>query len=331
MRRIGGAAGASAPRSKLKSAPPRGRKLAEITVVGGRGGLAAAVAAALGSAHVKADVRTFPDGESKITLDAEPETGAPVAVVHSTSPPVDSNLVQALSMIREARRFTGEVTAAIPYMGYARQDKKFLGGEVVTMEVVAGLFEAAGATKVVVVDIHSREALSHFSVPAVNVSAVPELAAHFVGQGLADPLVVSPDLGGAHRAREFAKRIGAAECVVLEKKRDRHTGEVRIVGAGPGEAGGRDIVLVDDMISTGGSMVEAAGFLRERGCGRVFAVCTHALLMGGAAERMRRAGVSEIVGTNTVSGRPNGGCTIVNVAGSVAGSVAASHGEPGNN
>ena len=292
-------------------------------MIGSRSGLAAGVAGRLGAAHVKADVRTFPDGEGKITLDSEPERGMPVAVVHSTSPPVDSNLVRLLSMIREARRFTDDVTAAVPYMGYARQDRRFLGGEVVTMEVVAGLIEAAGASRVVVVDIHSREALSHFSVSAVNVSAVPELAAHFGGRDLSDPLVVSPDAGGAGGARRFAGLLGA-ECAALEKERDRYTGEVRIAGAGMGAVGGRDIVLVDDMISTGGSIAKAAGFLRERGCGRVFAVCTHALLVGRAAEKMRAAGVSEIVGTNTVGGQEEsaGRGASVDVAGVVAEPIA---------
>lgn len=293
-------------------------------MIGGRNGLAAGVAGRLGAAHVKADVRVFPDGEGKITLDSRPEKGRPAAVVHSASPPVDSNLVRALSMIREARRFADDVTAVIPYMGYARQDQSFLDGEVVTMEVVAGLLESAGATRVVVVDIHSERALSHFSVPASNVSAVPELAAHFAGRGLSDPLVVSPDVGGIERTRRFAELLGAG-CATLEKERDRHTGEVRIVGADLGEAAGRDIVLVDDMISTGGSIVKAAGFLKERGCGRIFAACTHAILVGEAEDRIRAAGVSEIVGTNTIDGWSGGGNAAVDVAGTLAKAVT-SHG-----
>lgn len=293
-------------------------------MIGGRNGLAAGVAGRLGAAHVKADVRVFPDGEGKITLDSRPEKGGSAAVVHSASPPVDSNLVRALSMIREARRFADDVTAVIPYMGYARQDQSFLDGEVVTMEVVAGLLESAGATRVVVVDIHSERALSHFSVPASNVSAVPELAAHFAGRGLSDPLVVSPDVGGIERTRRFAELLGAG-CATLEKERDRHTGEVRIVGADLGEAAGRDIVLVDDMISTGGSIVKAAGFLKERGCGRIFAACTHAILVGEAEDRIRAAGVSEIVGTNTIDGWSGGGNAAVDVAGTLAKAVT-SHG-----
>ena len=290
-------------------------------VIGGRDGLSAGVAGMLRAAHVKVDVRVFPDGEGKVTLDGRPEAGARAAVVHSMSPPVDSNLVRALSMIREARRFTDDVTAAIPYMGYARQDQAFLDGEVVTMEVVAGLLESAGASRVVVIDIHSEKALSHFSVPASNVSAVPELAAHFAGRDLADPLVVSPDAGGIDRARRFAERLGAGYAV-LEKERDRHTGEVRIVGADLGGSEGRDVVLVDDMISTGGSIVKAAEFLRRRGCGRIFAACTHAILVGSAEERIRGAGVSEIVGTNTIDGWSGGRGAVVNVACTLAGAVA---------
>lgn len=288
-------------------------------MVGSRGGLAAGVAGRLRAAHVKVDVRVFPDGEGKITLDSRPEDGVPAAVVHSISPPADSNLVRALSMIREARKFTGDVTVVVPYMGYARQDQAFLDGEVVTMDVVAGLLESAGAARVVVIDIHSEKALAHFSVPAANVSAVPELADHFAGLDLPGPLVVSPDAGGIKRAREFAGRLGA-ECAVLEKERNRHTGEVRIVGADLGETAGRDIVLVDDMISTGGSIVKAAEFLRERGCGRIFAACTHALLVGGAGAKISESGVAKIVGTNTIDGWAShgGGTEVVDVAGIIA-------------
>lgn len=300
--------------------------MASLTVVGGRGGLAAGVAGRLRASHVKADVRVFPDGEGKITLDSRLEKGMPAAVVHSVSPPVDSNLVRALSMIREARRFTDDVTAVVPYMGYARQDQVFLDGEVVTMGVVASLLESAGATRVVVVDIHSEKALSHFSVPAVNISAVPELADHFAGMDLPEPLVVSPDAGGLKRAREFASRLGAG-CAVLEKERNRHTGEVRIVGSDLGETAGRDIVLVDDMISTGGSIVKAAEFLGKRGCGRIFAACTHALLVGGAGAMIGEAGVASIVGTNTIDGWSGSGGRVVDVAGTVAEAVS-DHGGP---
>lgn len=316
--------GPHAPLSKFKSHAAGGGALASLTVVGGRGGLAAGVAGRLRAAHVKADVRVFPDGEGKITLDSRPEKGVPAAVVHSVSPPVDSNLVRALSMIREARRFTDDVTAVVPYMGYARQDQVFLDGEVVTMEVVASLLESAGATRVVVVDIHSEKALSHFSVPAANISAVPELADHFAGMDLPEPLVVSPDAGGLERAREFARRLGAG-CAVLEKERNRHTGEVRIVGSDLGETAGRDIVLVDDMISTGGSIVKAAEFLGKRGCGRIFAACTHALLVGGAGAMIGEAGVASIVGTNTIDGwgSHDGRTEVVDVAGIMAAALEA--------
>lgn len=293
--------------------------MAEITVVGGRGGLADGVAGRLRAPHVKADVRVFPDGEGKITLDSKPERGVPAAVVHSISPPVDSNLLRVLSVIRGVRRFTDDVTAVVPYMGYARQDQVFLDGEIVTMEVVASLLESAGATRIVVIDIHSEKALAHFSVPATNISAVPELADHFAGMDLPGPLVVSPDAGGVNRAREFASRIGAG-CAVLKKERNRHTGEVRIVDADLDETAGRDIVLVDDMISTGGSIVKAAEFLRERGCGRIFAACTHALLVGGAGAMIGEAGVARIVGTNTIDGwgTHGGGTEVVDVAGIIA-------------
>ena len=297
--------------------------MASLTVIGCQTSLAAGIADSLGATSVKASIKVFPDGEGKITLDSEPRRGAAAVVVHSTAPPVDSNLVLLLSMIREARRFVDKVTAVVPYMGYARQDRKFLDGEVVTMGVVADLIEAAGASQIVVVDIHSEAALSYFSIPAINVSAVTELAAHFDKQHLSNPLVISPDMGGTDRARKFAELV-SAECVVLEKERDRSTGDVSITGADLGTLTGRDIVLVDDMISTGGSVVKATEFLRGCGCKRVFAACTHPLLVDGAAEKMHAAGITKIVGTNTIDGGAHAGQSdvVVDVAGAVAGAVA---------
>ncbi len=276
--------------------------LASFTVIGGTSSesLARKIASRLRSKYIGCELRVFPDGESKLTLKAKPS--GKIIVVHSVYPPVDTNLVRALALVSQARRYSSQVSAVIPYMGYARQDREFLPSEVVTMSLVAKLFKAAGARKIVVVDIHSMIALKHFTIPAKNVSAIEELVKHFKKSSLKDPLVVSPDMGGIKRAKNFASLLGV-DYIALEKHRDRKTGEVSIKSSEHREVRGRDLILVDDMISTGGSIVKAAEFLKKQKCGRIYASCTHALLIGDAEKRIRKAGVTKIISTNTIPGR----------------------------
>lgn len=225
---------------------------------------------------VKSEVRVFPDGESKITLKGNISKRKSI-VVQSIYPPVDTNLIQALSLISKAKENSSEVVVVVPYMGYARQDREFLPGEIVTMKVMAKLFKGAGASKLIAVDIHSLIGLKYFTIKSKNVSAVSDLASYFKKMSLKDPLVVSPDQGGKERAKKFAKEMGI-EFIALQKKRDRKTGKVQIKTK-EADVIGRDLILVDDMISTGGSIVNATKFLKKERCKRVFVACTHALLM----------------------------------------------------
>lgn len=262
--------------------------------------LARRIAKKLKAGFVSTDLKVFPDGESKMTLSKRPR-GDMVVVVNSTYPPVDSNLVQTLVLVSKARQFSGQVVVVVPYMGYARQDREFLAGEIVTLSVVADLLKAAGASRVVVVDIHSKVGMKQFKIPIKNVSAVEDLANYFKKMRLKDPLVVSPDLGGEGRAEEFAKAYGT-DHIALKKQRDRRTGRVQIMTQNLDVVRGRDLVLVDDMISTGGSIVKATEFLKKQKCRRVFVACTHALLIDGAERKIRKAGVSQIISANTIPG-----------------------------
>jgi ribose-phosphate pyrophosphokinase len=276
--------------------------LSNYTVIGGKASedLAKKIAKKLKANYLKSELRIFPDGESKITISGKPR--GKVVIVQSTYPPVDSNLIQALSLVSKARKYSSQVIAVIPYLGYARQDKEFLPGELVTMSIVANMLKAAGATKVIVVDIHSKMALNHFKIPSKNVSAIPELVKYFKKLNLKDPLVISPDLGGIARARDFANQFGV-KFIALKKYRDRKTGTVEIRSKNQKHVRGRDLILVDDMISTGGSIVKAAEFLKKQKCRNIYAACTHALLIGDAEKRIRKAGVSKIVSTNTIPGK----------------------------
>ena len=250
---------------------------------------------------VKSQIRVFEDGESKITLNGKISERKSI-VVQSIYPPVDTNLIQALSLISKAKETSSEVIAVIPYMGYARQDREFLPGEIVTMKVLGKLFKGAGASKIIAVDIHSMIGFKHFSIKAKNVSAIPELVRYVKKLSLKNPLVVSPDQGGKERAKEFAKELGS-EYIALEKKRDRKTGKVQIKTKNLDEVANRDLILVDDMISTGGSIVKATQFLKKQKCKKVYVVCTHALLMNNAERKIKKAGVTKIISANTIPGK----------------------------
>jgi ribose-phosphate pyrophosphokinase len=261
---------------------------------------------------VKSQVRIFADGESKITLNGKISKKKSI-VVQSIYPPVDTNLLQALSLISKAKETSSEVIAVIPYMGYARQDREFLPGEIVTMKVLGKLFKGAGASKIIAVDIHSMIGFKHFSIKTKNVSAIPELVRYFKKLSLKNPLVVSPDQGGKDRAQEFAKELGS-EYIALEKKRDRKTGKVQIKTKNLDEVANRDLILVDDMISTGGSIVKATQFLKKQKCKKVYVACTHALLMNDAESKIKKAGVAKIISANTIPGKTS----IVDISNTIA-------------
>ena len=250
---------------------------------------------------VKSEIRVFPDGESKITLIGKLSKKKSI-VVQSIYPPVDTNLVQALSLITKAKENSSEVIAVIPYMGYARQDREFLPGEVVTMKVLGKLFKGAGASKIIVVDIHSLIGFKHFSIKTKNVTAIPDLVKYFKKLSLKNPLVISPDQGGKERAKEFAKEFNS-NYITLDKKRDKKTGKVKIITKKTCEVENRDLILVDDMISTGGSIIKAAQFLKKQKCKKIYVACTHALLMNDAEKKIKKAGVTSIISTNTIPGK----------------------------
>ena len=275
--------------------------MVKFTVVSGNAStdLAKRIARKLKSPYIKTEKKVFPDGESKITINQIPKKSI-VVVVQSTYPPVDSNLLELLSIVSKVQKFSSKVYAVIPYMGYARQDREFLGGEIVTIGVVGKLLKAAGIKKVLTVDIHSKIALKELKISSENVSAMDVLVKHFKKLKMKEPLVVSPDMGGQERAKKFANLL-KTDFIALKKHRDRKTGKVNILSDRV-NVKNRDLVLVDDMISTGGSIVKATQFLKKQKCRRVFVACTHALLVNDAAKKIKKAGVSQIVSTNTIPG-----------------------------
>ena len=275
--------------------------MAKFTVISGNASsdLAKRIARRLKAPYIKTEKKVFPDGESKITINQIPKKSI-VLVVQSTYPPVDSNLLELLSIVSKVQKFSSKVYAIIPYMGYARQDREFLGGEIVTISVIGKLLKAAGVKKILTVDIHSKLALKELKISSENVSAMEELVKHFKKMKMKDPLVVSPDMGGQERAEKFASLL-KTEFIALKKHRDRRTGKVNILSEKV-NVKNRDLILVDDMISTGGSIAKATQFLKKQKCGRVFVACTHALLVNNATKKIKSSGVSQIISTNTIPG-----------------------------
>ncbi|EIJ66839.1 ribose-phosphate diphosphokinase [Candidatus Nitrosopumilus salaria BD31] len=288
--------------------------MSNLSVIAGKSSedLARKLSRKLKANFVKSEIRVFPDGESKITLNGNISKKKSV-VVQSIYPPVDTNLVQTLSIISRAKEVSSEVIAVIPYMGYARQDREFLPGEIVTMKVLGKLFKGAGASKIIAVDIHSVIGFKYFTIKTRNVSAIPDLVKYFKKLSLKNPLVVSPDQGGKERAKEFAKEF-QSEYIALEKKRDRKTGKVEIKTKNTKEVAERDLILVDDMISTGGSIIKATQFLKKQKCKRVYVACTHALLMNDAERKIKKSGVTSIVSANTIPGKTS----LVDVSNTIA-------------
>jgi ribose-phosphate pyrophosphokinase len=259
--------------------------------------LASKIATQLNAHLVVPEIRVFSDGESKVRF--PPVTGACI-VVQSTYPPTDTHLLQLMMLSRKCIEYgSSSVCAVVPYLAYARQDKAFLEGELATISLIAKLFAAAGIKSLITVDMHSQAGISKFSsVDVVNVSAVPFLAQYASGMGLRRPIAVSPDAGGEARAKEFAGKMGI-ESIALKKTRNRSTGEVTIESP-QRDLSGRDAILVDDMISSGGSIIAAAGVLRHNGAARIYAMCSHALLLGDAADKIIKSGVDDIIATNSI-------------------------------
>jgi ribose-phosphate pyrophosphokinase len=243
-------------------------------------------------------VKEFADTETRFKIE-ENVHGASILLVQSTYPPVDKNYMQLFLAAHHLSQEGAKVHAVIPYLGYARQDKQFMPGEVVSLGVISHLLRSCGVLRVTTVDIHSAEGLALFPMPTYSVSAIPSLSQYVKkNMNLSSPVVISPDFGSSRRTEAFATLYGA-EHLQFAKERDRVTGEVKI-DAGELNVKGRDIIIVDDMISTGGTIRAAAEKLRKAQASRIVVGCVHPLLLGDAYEKLIEAGVDEIIGTNTV-------------------------------
>jgi len=247
---------------------------------------------------VQVTTKTFPDGETYIRLET-PIQNHHTAIIQTTSPPQDANLMQ-LAFLADAAKRNGatKITAVVPYLAYARQDKMFLQGESVSTETVAHMLKAAGINALITVNIHSENTLKKFPFPAKNLTAIPLLAEYFVQKGCKKAFALAPDKGAMYIA-EQAQRVLGGEAGHLDKQRDRRTGQTTQTAKNLNVTG-KTVIIFDDIISTGGTIVGAAKILHEQGATKIFVACVHPLLIGDAEKRILDAGVEEIVGTDSV-------------------------------
>ena len=245
----------------------------------------------------KVSLRQFADGEAYIQI-LENVRGADVFVVQPTCTPVDRHLMQLLFMIDALKRSSAErVTAVLPYYGYARQDRKDKPRVPISAKLVASLIERAGADRILALDLHAAQIQGFFDVPVDHLFAAPVMIEYFRPQGTPHLTVVSPDAGGVERARAFAKRLKAPLAIIDKRREDVNVAEVMHI---IGRVKGRNCLIVDDLIDTGGTLVKATEALLEKGATSVSACATHAVLSGPAVERIESSQLKEVVFTNSI-------------------------------
>jgi ribose-phosphate pyrophosphokinase len=251
----------------------------------------------LGIALGAATVSAFSDGEILVRIE-ENVRGMDVFVVQSCSDPVNKHIMELLIMIDALKRSSARrITAVIPYYGYARQDRKDQPRVPVTAKLVADLITTAGAHKVVTVDLHAGQIQGFFNIPVDHLYATPVLLNHLRSMDLKDLVVVSPDAGGVERARAFAKRLNASLAIIDKRREGPNQAKIMNI---VGDVDNRDVLLLDDMIDTAGTIAQGAQACADKGARRVLAGCTHAILSGPALQRLNDSVLGQVIVTNTV-------------------------------
>lgn len=259
--------------------------------------LADEVAQTLGVPLGGRTIRRFADGEIFVRID-ENVRGRDLFILQPTPPPADT-ILELLLLIDAARRASAaRITGVVPYFGYARQDRKDQPRVAIGAKLCANMMTTAGADRVLAIDFHQHQLQGFFDIPVDHLYAAPVLTRYFREKGLHRPVVVAPDVGAAKMARGFAKRIDATIGIIDKRRPTVNVSEVLHV---IGDVDGRDCLLADDLIDTGGTMAEAVTALKARGARDVYCCATHALLSGPAVERLRDSPVKEVVVTNTIS------------------------------
>lgn len=256
------------------------------------------VAQALGVPLTPVLCKRFADGEIYVQIQ-ESIRGCDIFLIQPTCGPVNDYLMELMILIDACRRASArQITAVIPYYGYARADRKTAGRESITAKLVANLITKAGADRVLALDLHSAQVQGFFDVPLDHLHGSPILVEYIRNKQLRDVVVVSPDIGGVARARAFAKRLNDAPLAIVDKRRQAHN-QAEVMNV-IGDLHGKTAVLVDDMIDTAGTITEAAKIILQEGASQVYACATHALFSSPAIERLLTSGLEEVIVTNTI-------------------------------
>lgn len=249
------------------------------------------------------EVSNFSDGEIFVQVN-ENIRGQDVFVIQSLCTPANEGLMELLIIIDALKRASAErITAVIPYYCYARQDRKVQPRVPISAKLIADLITAAGASRVLTIDLHAGQIQGFFNIPVDHLFASPLLIDYIKSKNFNDLIVVSPDAGGVERARAFAKRLSASLGIIDKRREGKNVAEVMNI---IGDVEGREVVMIDDMVDTAGTLTESAGALWKKGARCVYACCTHGVLSGPAIDRINQSDLTELVITNTIPLRNEG-------------------------
>lgn len=259
--------------------------------------LAKEIADKLGKPLGRATVTKFSDGEISVNV-WESVRGRDIYIIQSTCNPVNDNLMELLIMIDAMKRASaGRINAVIPYYGYARQDRKAKARDPITAKLVANLIEAAGADRVLTMDLHANQIQGYFDIPVDHLIGMPILAKYFIDKQLEDVVIVSPDHGSVTRARNMAQYLNCPIAIIDKRRPEPNKSEIMNI---IGNIEGKNCIILDDMIDTAGTICNAANAIKAMGAKAVFAGATHAVLSGPACERLEASAIEELVLLNTV-------------------------------
>ena len=259
--------------------------------------LAEKIAAQLGLPLTKCEVSTFSDGEITVSI-GETVRGSDVFIIQSTCTPVNNNLMELLIMIDAMKRASaGRITAVIPYFGYARQDRKSKSRDPISAKLVADLITAAGADRVLTMDLHAAQIQGFFNIPLDHLEGMPILSQYIERKELEDLVIVSPDLGSVNRARKIANRLDVPIAIIDKRRPKPNVSEIMNI---IGDIKDKNLLIIDDIIDTAGTLCNAANALKERGAKSVRACATHGVLSGPAIQRIEESALEEIILLDTI-------------------------------
>jgi ribose-phosphate pyrophosphokinase len=255
------------------------------------------VADSLGQKLTDIEINKFSDGEINVII-PESVRGADVFIIQPTCVPANDNLMELLIVIDALKRSSaGTINAVIPYFGYARQDKKAAPRVPITAKLVADMLETAGVQRVITLDLHAAQIQGFFSIPVDHLTGSTLFVEYIKAKDLKNPIIASPDVGGVARARTYAESLGY-DLVIVDKKREKaNVSEVMNI---IGDVDGRDVIILDDMVDTAGTLTKAADVLKSKGATSVMACCTHGVLSGPAFDRITNSALDELVITDTI-------------------------------